>query len=295
MRDRLAALQLFVRVARTGSFSRAGRELGYSQPSASRVIAELEREVGAALLARTTRTVTLTEAGADYLTRIEPILDALEEANQGLRGGGELRGQLRVGLPASIAIRELIPRLPPFMARHPSLRLELLLEDRRQDLVRDGIDVAIRLGELSDSTATARVIGVNQRVLAASPAYLERAGRPARPAALVDHALIVGPPGAQSGAWTFERHGERETVRAKGQLSVNVNEAATAAAVAGLGIVSTGVWGCRAELAAGTLVRVLPEWRLGAVEVHAVFPTGRAAKPSARAFVDHLLQTLAND
>jgi len=156
MSDLLAPLRLFVRVARTGSFSRAGRELAISQPSASRIIAALEREVGAPLLTRTTRAVVLTEAGSEYLGRVEPLLNALEEANQAARGTGELRGVLRLALPTSIAAREIIPRLPRFLPRHPALRMDLLLDDRRQELVREGVDVALRFGELTDSSGTAR-------------------------------------------------------------------------------------------------------------------------------------------
>src|SRR2546426_8242830 len=156
MNDRMAALRLFVRVARTGSFSRAGRELGVSQPSTSRIIAALERDVGTALLTRTTRAVVLTEAGSEYLARIEPILDALEEANQAARGTREVRGVLRVGLPTSIAIREVIPRLPGFLDQHPAPRTDLVMDDRRQDLLREGVDVALRFGVLADSSATAR-------------------------------------------------------------------------------------------------------------------------------------------
>src|SRR5258708_5875538 len=158
MSDRLLALRLFARVARTGSFSRAGRELGLSQPSASRIAANLEREVGAALLTRTTRAVTLTEAGADYLARIEPILAALEEADHAARGTGELRGLLRVGLSSSLAVREVIPRLSPFMGRHPALRVELLMSDQRQALVIRGVYVALRSGMRADCTAPARLL-----------------------------------------------------------------------------------------------------------------------------------------
>src|SRR5690348_11879485 len=130
MSDRLAALRLFTRVARRGSFSAAARELGLSQPSASRTIAELEREVGAALLVRTTRAVALTDAGEDYLARIEPILAALDEADHGARGGGELRGVLRVAASSSFTTRVVIPVLPSFVATHPKLRVELRLSDR---------------------------------------------------------------------------------------------------------------------------------------------------------------------
>src|SRR3954462_5459833 len=133
MNDRLFALRLFARVARTGSFSRAGRELGLSQPSASRIAAALEREVGAALMTRTTRGLTLTEAGADYLARIEPILAALEEADHAARGTGELRGTLRVALTLGFGVREVIPLLPAFMQLHPALRIDLLMNDRNHD------------------------------------------------------------------------------------------------------------------------------------------------------------------
>lgn len=288
MNDSLDALRLFVRVARTASFSRAGRELGLSQPSVSRIIAALERKVGVPLLTRTTRALTLTEAGADYLARIEPILAALEEADHAARGTGELRGILRVGLSSSFAVREVIPRLPPFLERHPALRIELATADGRQDLVSEGVDVALRFGPLDDSTATARRIARSERLLVASAAYLARAGTPAVPADLASHALIGGPISTAAEPWTFEKDGRSISLRVTARIAANINEAAVAAAVAGLGIVSTGHWGCRSELAAGTLLRVLPDWRMGESEVHAVFAAGRGAKPAARAFADHL-------
>lgn len=291
MSDRLLALRLFMRVARLKSFSRAGREFRLSQPSASRIIARLEREVGATLLARSTRGVNLTDAGSDYLARIEAILLALEEADYAARGTGELGGALRVAVSSSFAIREVVPRLPAFMRQHPALRLALQMSDQRQDLVSESIDVALRFGALADSNAVARRIGTSQRLLVAAPAYLAQAGTPAMPGELAAHALIVGPAGAAAEAWVFSRGGRTLSLRAEGRLSANVNEAATMAAVAGLGIMSTGSWACRAELADGSLVRVLPDWDMGATEINAVFPAGRAAKPAARAFVDHLLRT----
>jgi molybdate transport repressor ModE-like protein len=290
MSETLHALKIFTRVARTGSFSRAARELGLPQPSVSRTIAELERVLETKLLVRTTRAVVLTEAGTDYLQRIEPILAALEEANQALRSPSGLQGTLRVGVPVSIAIREIIPQLPQFSERHPALRLELQLKDEFQDLLRDGVDVAVRLGALKDSTATSRVVGVNQRVVAASPAYLERAGTPATPAELARHRILIAPPGETSDAWTFERDGKTVSIRVESHLKTNINEAATAAAVAGLGIVSTGLWGCRAELARGSLVRILTDWNMGSTQAHALFPAGRATKPSARLFVEFLIE-----
>src|SRR5271155_3145985 len=165
MTGRLLALRAFVRTAHSGSFSRAGRELGLSQPSVSRILAQLENEVGAALLMRTTRRVTLTEAGADYLARIEPLLSGLEEADHAVRGTGELRGVLRIALSSSFGVREVIPRLPKFLDRHPALRVDMGISDQRQDLVVDGVDVALRLGPLPDSSAVARKLAEAPRVL----------------------------------------------------------------------------------------------------------------------------------
>jgi DNA-binding transcriptional LysR family regulator len=178
MSDTVLALKLFVRVARLGSFSRAGLEFRLSQPSVSRIIRDLEREVGAGLLTRTTRAVVPTEVGAEYLARVEPVLDALEEASHAARGTGELRGVLRIGLSSTFAIREMIPRLPKFMDRHPLLRIDLVVDDERQDLVTEGVDVALRFGTLSDSTAIARRIAAWPRMLVASPDYLTKAGTP---------------------------------------------------------------------------------------------------------------------
>ena len=292
MSDRLFALRLFTRVARTGSFSRAGREFRLSQPSASRIVAGLERELGAALFTRTTRAVTLTEAGANYLARIELLLAELEEADHAARGTGEICGLLRVGLSSSFAVREVIPRLPPFLACHTALRIDLLMNDQRQDLLGEGVDVALRFGPLSDTSATARKIGTVERLLAASPAYLGKAGTPKLPADLADHMIIIGPVGRDADAWTFRRDNHVVTARVEGRLTISANEGAIAAAVAGLGIVSTGRWGCLAELRNGALVQVLPDWQMETAEVHALFPAGRAAKPAARAFADYLAREM---
>jgi DNA-binding transcriptional LysR family regulator len=287
MSDRLFALRLFVRVAQTGSFSRAGREVGLSQPSASRIIAELEREVGATFFTRSTRAVRLTDVGADYLARVEPMLLALDEADTLARGTGELRGTLRVAMSSSFGIREVIPRLPAFLQAHPQLCIDVLVDDRHQDLIGDGVDVALRFGTLRDSTAIARRIGAPSRVLIASPGYLRHAGTPETVADLASHSLIAGP-GSRPITWSFTRRGTEVSLRVDGRVSVSSHEATVAVALAGLGIAMTGHWGCRSELASGALVQVLTEWDLGVVEAHAVFPAGRAAKPAARAFAEYL-------
>ncbi|KRC25147.1 LysR family transcriptional regulator [Acidovorax sp. Root217] len=292
MNDKLLALRLFARVARTGSFSAAARELDLSQPSVSRIIAALEKDVGGALVTRTTRAVTLTDVGSDYLARVETILAALEEADHVARGSLELRGSLRVAMPSSFGVREIVPVMPGFLARHPALNVSLLMSDQRQDTIKEGVDVALRLGALADSSATARLMGRTQRIVAASPTYLKANGTPKAPADLAAHAVIVGPAGTSAGTWSFEREGQSVSVRIHSRLNVSANEAAVAAAVAGIGVVTTALWGCRAELANGSLIQVLSDWRMGDVEVHGMFTPGRPPKPSARALVEYLIAEL---
>ena len=288
MNDRFTSMQLFVRVARSGSFSAAAREMGMTQPTASRIVAALEKQVGAALLTRSTRAVTLTEAGADYLVRSEVILAALDEADHAARGTGELRGTLRVATSPTFASRTIMPHLADFADQHPKLRIEFALDDARHDLIGESVDVAVRIGALSDSTVLARKVGTIRRVLVASPAYLAKAAMPAMPSDLTKHALIVGPAGRSSEAWSFRKNGTSTSIRIQGRFIINATEAATAAAIAGLGIYSTGERSILSELQSGALVRVLPDWEIGSSDIYVILPAGRVAKASARAFADFI-------
>jgi DNA-binding transcriptional LysR family regulator len=288
MNDRFTAMQIFVRVARSGSFSTAAREMGMTQPTASRIVAALEEQVGVVLLTRSTRVVTLTEAGADYLARSETILAALDEADHAARGTGELRGTLRVATSPAFASRFIMPRLSRFADKHPKLRIEFTLNDARHDLIGDSVDVAVRIGSLSDSTAVARKIGSVRRVIVASPPYLSKAGTPLTPSDLADHTLIIGPAGQSSEGWSFHKNGKTKSVRFQGRFIFNTSEAANAAAIAGLGICSTGERSVQAELQAGALVRLLPDWDMGSSDINVILPAGRAAKASARAFADFI-------
>jgi len=291
MSDRLSALRLFARVARKGSFSAAGRELNIPQSTASRTIATLEREIGVALFVRTTRAVTLTDAGLEFLARIESVLAELDEAEHAARGTGELRGILRIGLATTFAVRDVIARLSNFMSRHPALRIDLMMGDGREDLVVEGVDVALRFGPLSDSTATVRRILVWPRVLAASRAYLDKAGVPLIPTDLPQHAIILGP-ASLGGHWSFRKGDTATSCQVEGKLTITASLGAIAAAVEGLGILMTPLGACRPELERGELVRLLSEWDAGTVELNAVYANGRAAKPSARAFVDYLIAAI---
>jgi DNA-binding transcriptional LysR family regulator len=287
--DSLSTIRLFAKIARTGSFSLAGRELGLSQSTVSRAIVALEKELGVALFTRTTRAVALTEAGTIYFGRIEAILDALDEAADLARGTGELRGVLRVGLPSSFAIRELIPRLSVFTRAHPALHVQLVLDHRMQDLISQRIDIALRFGALSDSTAVARRIGSWKCAIAASPGYLKLLGTPNLPFDLASHSAISV--STESQTMTFHRDGQMASIKMTGSLEVSTTEGAMAAAIAGLGIVYANLGALKEPLAEGDLVRLLPDWDMGELEGHAVFPAGRAAKPAARAFADFLIES----
>ncbi len=294
MTDRFDAINLFIRVARTRSFSIAARERGISQPTVSRAIASLEKEIGVALFARTPRSVILTDAGADYFTRVEAALTALDEATDAVRGSGLLRGTLRVGTSSSFAMRVVIPRLSAFLTAHPELKVNLLLDDRRQDLIAQGIDVALRFGVLEDSNAVARRIHAWPRIAAASPSYIAKFGKPLSPADLTKFEVISGVAGNGAGV-SFRKEGQVSSVKVDGQLTVSANEGCVAAAVAGIGIVVTTSGSCANELQNGSLVRLLDRWDLGSVELNAVYAMGRQAKPAARAFTEFLIAELASN
>lgn len=255
-----------------------------SQSTASRIVASLEQKLGVSLFTRTTRAVTLTEAGADYLTRVEAIIHSLEEADHAARGNGELRGVLRIATSSAFAIRGILPVLAGFTDQHPKLRVEFVISDARQDLVGEAVDVALRVGTLEDSSAIAKRLGVAHRILVASPRYLETAGTPRTPVELSSHTIVVGPAGRGSEAWAFRKDGKVHSLRLDGRFVLNSTDAATAAAVAGLGVVCTGHLSVLDELQKGALVRVLPDWDMGSAEINIVLPAGRASKPSARAF-----------
>jgi DNA-binding transcriptional LysR family regulator len=193
MSDRHQELMVFVRAAESGSFSKAGRELGLSQPSVSRIVGELETRLGVTLLLRTTRRISVTDAGALLLERARELLAQWEDAEDAARGVDSLRGTIRLALPVVYGTQEIIPRLPKFLAAHPLLRVEMMIADARHDLVAEGADVAIRLGSLGDSVFGARRLAVLERYLVAAPDYLTRRGTPATPAELATHDCIFGP------------------------------------------------------------------------------------------------------
>jgi DNA-binding transcriptional LysR family regulator len=292
MSDRLQELGVFVRAAESGSFSRAGRELGLSQPSVSRIIGDLEARLGVTLLLRTTRKITVTDAGALFLDRAREILAEIEDAEDAARGVDSLRGIIRLALPVLYGTREIIPRLPKFLDAHPLLRVEMAVVDARQDLVAEGADVAIRLGELNDSVFGARKLQTLERMLVASPAYLKAHGTPKTPADLAAHDCIFGPGNFGRDSWSFNRNGTETSVDVRGRIHTDSGPGLFASLMAGLGIGMASTVMCAAEVKAGTLVPLLRSYRLEPVEVHAVFPGGPRPSTKVRALVDYLARAL---
>jgi len=293
MSDRLLELNAFVRAAETGSFSRVAREFGVSQPSVSRMVANLEARLGVKLLLRTTRQVSTTDAGAALLERARHVLGELDDAMDAARGVDSLGGALRVAMPGAFGTREVIPRLPGFLARHPQLRIELLISDRTDDLVAEGAEMALRLGHLADSGFGARLLATAPRFAVAAPAYLARRGHPRTLADLSGHDCIVGPGFSDRRGWSFGRSGAVTSLAVQGRVKVASAEGVIACVKAGLGIAVASQWMCRAELATGELVPILHDYQLDPVDVHAVYPGGRRPSIKVRAFSDYLAAQLA--
>jgi DNA-binding transcriptional LysR family regulator len=295
MTDRLQELTVFVRAAESGNFSRAARELGLSQPSVSRIIGDLESRLGAKLLLRTTRRVVPTDAGQVFLDRARQVLRDLEEAEDAARGVDSLNGTIRVAMSVTFGTREIIPLLPRFLAAHPLLKVEMLMSESRQDLVMDGVDMAIRLGRLSDSGFGARRLATAPRLVVAAPAYLRERGTPRTLADLSSHDCVFGPARASRQGWAFRRGGKFVPVDVDGRVSIASGEGVIACVQAGLGIAVASLWMCRAELKAGDVVRVLDHEVLEPTDVHAVFPAGPRPSAKVRALADHLASALADD
>ncbi|MFL6829561.1 MAG: LysR family transcriptional regulator [Sphingomicrobium sp.] len=291
MSDRFRDLKMFVRVAETGSFSRTARELGYTQPSVSRIISTFEARLGAKLLVRTTRRVTLTDAGRALLERARSVLADLEDAENAARGNKSLSGILRVAVPVTFGARVIAPQLGLFLDRHPTLSVELLMSERRVDLVEEGVDLAIRLGPLDDSSFVAKRLGSARTFAVASPAYVRRHGAPRVPQELTQHQLLLG---SAIGKWTFaDAQGAKTSVRVSARMVATSTEGLLASAVAGLGIIAVSEFAARDEICRKRLVQLLGDYSMHDVEVHAITPLGRDAPPKVRAFADFVAGLLA--
>jgi DNA-binding transcriptional LysR family regulator len=293
--DVLTGMRTFRAVADAGSFSAAARSLAITTALASKLVSQLEEHLGAQLLVRTTRRLSLTDAGHLYLERCVRLLGDLEEAERSVGRLQEApRGRLRVAAPMSFGLLRLAPLLPDFQRRFPEVELDLLLNDRRIDLVEEGIDVAVRIGaSLEDSTLVARKLGMGERIVCAAPSYLRAQGTPRHPRELAGHRCLRYSVHAAPGTWEFDGPEGHVTVDVRGPLQVNNSIALRTAAVAGVGIILAPDFAVAEELRARRLRRLLAGWKPNGYRVFAVSPPTRFATPKARAFVGVLARALA--
>ena len=288
----LEACRVFARVVEQHSFSAAARSLGMSLPAVSKHVARLERELEARLLHRTTRRLSLTEAGAVFHGHCLRLLEDARAAQEGvLHLHDAPRGELRLSAPVSFASTELAPLLPGFLARFPEISLDIDASDRLVDLADEGFDLAIRLTEHPPEGLVARPLHGLRRVVCASPEYLRRAGAPAHPAELARHECLTYPQFEGAARWDFERDGERVEVLVRGRLRSNNSELLLRSGRQGLGLLRVRDYTVREDLRRGSLREVLRDWAPGTgAAIHLLYLPNRRLPPKARVFIDYLLQ-----
>jgi DNA-binding transcriptional LysR family regulator len=293
--DRIGDLNLFLRVLDLGSISAAARSLDLSVAVASQRLKRLERELGVRLLHRTTRRLHPTQEGEALAERGRALVQDLEALTEGLREGAQgVSGTLRVTMSASFGRQYISPLLPEFQALHPGVRISAHLSDDLVDLVKEGFDLAIRIGALDDSGLVARRIADNHRVLCASPDYLRRHGTPLTPADLAGHAgvLLMGRDGRQD-VWTLTTpEGGTIKVRMESRFESNFGELLRDAVLAGQGIAVHSLWHVVEDLRAGRMVVLLPDYPPPTTQISAVMPARRLQPPRVRSFVDFLIRHL---
>jgi DNA-binding transcriptional LysR family regulator len=282
-------LAIFARVVELRSFSAAARATGTTTGAASKRVARLEERLGARLFERTTRRVLPTEAGAAFYARVTRILSDVDEAeNEIATLGGEPRGTLRISAPVILGERHLAALLPPFLLRHPELRIDLSLGDHFVNLVADRIDVALRVGALADSSLVKKRVGVVASLVVAAPSYLERAGRPETPIDLARHNCVRYSRIIAAREWRFMRRGKVVSVPVVGNLEVDHGGAMREAVLAGVGIARLPDFLVADGLREGRLVPLLEEYALPPNGIHLVYPSGAAPMPKVQAFVEEI-------
>lgn len=289
--DRLTALQVFRTVAELGSFAQASRKLGLSPAAISKNVAELEKHVGTRLIHRTTRRMSLTEAGRTYLEHVVRGLDALAEADREIdSGNGNPTGLLRVSAPFTVGLTRLSAAIPAFLARYPDLKLDFHLDDRRVDIVKDGYDLVIRGSDtLEDSSMVARKLTVMQHVLCAAPAYFQARGKPATPQDLRSHECIRFSLSGHADVWEFHKGQQRVAIPVNARYSVTSSLAIRDALRAGFGISLIPYPYVADDLKRGILEPVLADWNTVETTLYAIFPTRQLLAPKIRVFLDFVI------
>lgn len=288
----LSAMAVFARVVEMESFSGAARALGLSKSAVSKRVGRLEDRMGLRLLNRTTRRLSLTEAGAAFYEGCRRVVAEAEAAERAVtRLASAPRGRLKVNAPMSFGVRHLAPALPDFMARYPELNVDLTLNDRVVDLVEEGFDLAIRIARLAESSLIARRLAPNRLVLCAAPSYLAAHGAPRAVEDLKDHACLLYSYQTAGDAWRLCGPGGERRLAVTGRLRINNGDALLAAALGGLGVALLPCFICGQDLRAGRLIQVLPAWSGPAdTAIAAVYPASRNLSPKVRVFVDFLTE-----
>jgi DNA-binding transcriptional LysR family regulator len=292
--DKFTSMQVYCRVVARNGFSRAARDLRMSPAMVTRHVSDLEQSLGVRLLNRSTRKVSPTEAGIDYYRECLNLLDALEEIESSL-AAGERRpeGLLRVSCPLDFGVIRMAPMLAGYLERHPGMRLDVDFNDRKVNLVEEGFDLAVRIGDLDDSSLVARRLASIDMVCCAAPAYLERYGEPRLPEDLARHRCLTYSYAAAGNDWCFEGDGSRYVVRVHGPLHASNGRAVVQVATAGCGVVLKPLFMVERELADGRLVRLLEGFRVPSVAIYAVYPHRSFLPVRVRSFIDFLAQRLA--
>jgi DNA-binding transcriptional LysR family regulator len=291
--DGFGEIGVFVRVVEARGFTRAGKSLGLTASGVSRILTRLEARLGARLLDRTTRSIGLTAEGAAYYALCTKILRELEDANLALAGGRAApRGRLRVDTPTILGRFVIAPALPRFLAEHPALSVDLSLRDQLVDPIAEGLDVVVRMAELRDSDLVVQKVGSLRARLVASPAYLERRGRPVTPRDLGQHDQIAFLAGGGPISWRFRGEGQDTTLAPSGRLHSNSSDAIRAAVLAGMGVAQLFDILVHEEIAAGTVERLLRDHEPPPRAVYALSTRARAALPKVRVFLAFLTDLL---
>lgn len=294
--DRFSALQLFVRVVDAGSFTQAAAELGLGQPAVSKQIAALERSFDTPLLNRTSRGLNPTAAGQELYESAVRILADLDDTESRIgRGSASPAGLVRFATPPALVRMYVVPRLPAFLAQYPDVSVELSVSERHADLIRDGIDIALRVGQLNDSGLVARRVGSLHTCTVATPAYLARHGTPADPSALRGHQLVVAHHHGATVPWPFATPDGPWSFLPAGHVSSNNADDIRAALLAGLGINHGPRALFHADLAAGRLVTLLDDAAPAPLPIHLVYADGRRIPRRVRVFAEFLTDVLATE
>jgi DNA-binding transcriptional LysR family regulator len=293
--DRLSAMNMFIRVVETGSFSAVAKELNSTQPTVSKNIAELESWLGAKLLNRSTRSLRLTETGADYYERCVAILQDVEDAEQNV---GLLqtqpKGLVRVTAAVAFGRLHIVPRLESFFARDPDIKIDITLNDRVVDLIEEGVDIAFRMGNLRDSNLIARKLCTSPTAAAASPEYLKKYGVPRHPRDLKEHNYVVYTDLSNPDQTSFREFGNPLHIKVSGNLQTNNSEVLRSALLHGLGIAQVPRWLIGDKVAEGELVEVLTEYQSAPSSVHAVYSPGLHVPSKLRCFIDYFADEFKN-